>query len=529
MKFLLNFIIILCILLALPVNCHRILGLFPHPGHSHFQFFHPIMKALAERGHEVTVVSEFPNKEPLENYHDEILTNQGTGLLNFVSLDNFKTQSVFQHFFEFFMLREWGKEACAKALNSSAIKNVLNKGRREPFDLIIVELFNTDCMMGVAHKLKAPVIGLSSCNILPWHFTQLGLPYETNFYPVTFLGASDKMSYTQRISNWFAFVYMNIMYKIFSQNDANKLLRQRFGDDFPDVSDLTKKVSMMFVNQHYSLSGAKHISPNIIELGGIHIEKPNSIDSKLQNLLDNAKNGVIYISWGSMVKADSLSELKREGILRALGKFKQLVLWKYENDTLPNQPSNVIIRKWMPQREILCHPNTRVFLTHGGLMGSSEAAYCGVPVVATPFYGDQFLNVAALENRAMGVILKYNDINEQTVHHSLRRVLDAKYRENAKKVQYSFKHRPMPPIETAVFWSEYVIASGGAHLVQPYTVYANWFIYSGLDIILTILSAILFFIGSWIYIIRKCFFRNKKLVDSKKSHQVSNDLLKKKN
>jgi glucuronosyltransferase len=65
------------------------------------------------------------------------------------------------HFLEFFFLRDWARDACDQTLNSSAIKNVLNQGRREPFDLIIIELFNTDCMMGIAHKLKAPVIGLS--------------------------------------------------------------------------------------------------------------------------------------------------------------------------------------------------------------------------------------------------------------------------------------------------------------------------------------------------------------------------------
>lgn len=55
-----------------------------------------------------------------------------------------------------------------------------------------------------------------------------------------------------------------------------------------------------------------------------------------------------------MVKADTLSDEKREGILKALSKFRQKVLWKWENETLQNQPSNVVIRKWMPQREILC-------------------------------------------------------------------------------------------------------------------------------------------------------------------------------
>ncbi len=83
-----------------------------------------------------------------------------------------------------------------------------------------------------------------------------------------------------------------------------------------------------------------------------------------------------------MIRAETLPEAKREGLLKAFSSFKQTILWKWENETLPNQPSNVHIFKWMPQREILCHPKVRVFLTHGGLMGSSEAAYCGVPVVS---------------------------------------------------------------------------------------------------------------------------------------------------
>lgn len=133
-------------------------------------------------------------------------------------------------------------------------------------------------MLGIAHKLKAPIIGTSSCNIMPWHFPRIGLPYEPGFYPTTFIGASDNMSFSSRISNWFTFVYMNTLYRFLTEPDTNKLLSRRFGDDIPDLSVLTKKVSLMFVNQHYALSGAKHLSPNVIELGGIHIEKANELD-----------------------------------------------------------------------------------------------------------------------------------------------------------------------------------------------------------------------------------------------------------
>lgn len=55
-----------------------------------------------------------------------------------------------------------------------------------------------------------------------------------------------------------------------------------------------------------------------------------------------------------MVRADTLPEHKREAILQAVGKLKQRVLWKWENETMLNQPPNVFIRKWMPQRDILC-------------------------------------------------------------------------------------------------------------------------------------------------------------------------------
>lgn len=76
----------LLLLFCCTTNGHRILGLFPFPGVSHFQFFHPVMKALAEAGHDVTVVSHFPIKEPIENYRDEALTGK-SDFTNFVNLD----------------------------------------------------------------------------------------------------------------------------------------------------------------------------------------------------------------------------------------------------------------------------------------------------------------------------------------------------------------------------------------------------------------------------------------------------------
>lgn len=58
----------------------------------------------------------------------------------------------------------------------------------------------------------------------------------------------------------------------------NVILRRRFGDDMPSVTDIAKKISLLLVNTHYSLSGPRALSPKVIEVGGVHIKEPKAID-----------------------------------------------------------------------------------------------------------------------------------------------------------------------------------------------------------------------------------------------------------
>lgn len=334
----------------------------------------------------------------------------------------FENRKFYNHFFEFFLLYDWGIQACNHTLKSDALRQVMRQGER--YDVILVEQFNTDCMMGVAHLLGAPVIALSSCAIMPWHYERMGMPIIPSYIPATFMGQSEEMDLIGRVGNWITFHGMIWMYKLFSIPAADDLIQYKFGRDMPPVSELVKETNMVFVNQHFSLSGAKPLPPSVVELGGIHIQKAQPIDVDLQKFLDNAENGVVFISWGSMIKAETMPVDKRDAIVRAMKRLKQRVIWKWENESLANKPDNMYLSKWLPQRDILCHPNVKVFMTHAGLMGSSEAAYCGVPVVATPMYGDQFLNAAAMKQRGMGLILNYEDINENNVLRTVKKALE---------------------------------------------------------------------------------------------------------
>jgi hypothetical protein len=63
----------LLVLALLPVALNdgaKILGVFPFPAKSHLMVHKALMLELARRGHEITVVSGFPENKPVPNYTD---------------------------------------------------------------------------------------------------------------------------------------------------------------------------------------------------------------------------------------------------------------------------------------------------------------------------------------------------------------------------------------------------------------------------------------------------------------------------
>lgn len=72
----------------------------------------------------------------------------------------------------------------------------------------------------------------------------------------------------------------------------------------------------------------------------------------LKQLLDNAKNGLIYFSMGSNLKSKQMPEEVKKSLLKMFSTLKYTVLWKFE-ENLIGTPSNVHIVQWAPQQSIL--------------------------------------------------------------------------------------------------------------------------------------------------------------------------------
>lgn len=78
-----------------------------------------------------------------------------------------------------------------------------------------------------------------------------------------------------------------------------------------------------------------------------------NVFQELKKFLDDAENGVIFFSLGTIVKSSALSTKKVEFIVKVFSELKQRVLWKWEDDSPPQVSKNLLISKWLPQAAIL--------------------------------------------------------------------------------------------------------------------------------------------------------------------------------
>ncbi|RXG56124.1 2-hydroxyacylsphingosine 1-beta-galactosyltransferase [Armadillidium vulgare] len=236
--------------------------------------------------------------------------------------------------------------------------------------------------------------------------------------------------------------------------------------------------------------------PNVIYAGGAHIKTPKKLPKDLEDWVEGSgEEGFIFFSLGSALNPDFLPEK---------------VLWKWNKETMPDLPSNVKLQKWLPQPDLLGHPKIKLFITHGGLLSTLESSYNGVPVIGIPVIGDQETNMIEVEDEGWGRVMRWKELEENTLRELILDVLNnKKMTEIVKQKSIIMKDRLVPPDEEAAYWVEYVMRHKGAPHIRSPLFMMKWYEVYNIDVwafIILVTSATLYLLLLiFKFILKMCF------------------------
>jgi len=249
--------------------------------------------------------------------------------------------------------------------------------------------------------------------------------------------------------------------------------------------------SLVFINSHFVSDKSNPIPSNIVRIGGIHLKPEKELPKDILKFIEDSPHGVILLTFGTIMKLSSLPNETLKSIKGVLSNLPQRVLLKYEGE-MEDKPKNVFTSKWLPQRDILKHPNMKLFISHGGISGLYEAVDAGVPVLGFPLFSDQHRNIDNLVESGMAKSMDINSLTKDEFQKNIIELLgNENYTKNAKIASNIFKDRPMSPNESVVFWTEYVIRHNGAPHLKSQGLNLKWYQYFLLDVLAAMLVLML--------------------------------------
>uniref|UniRef100_A0A803VP34 UDP-glucuronosyltransferase n=1 Tax=Ficedula albicollis TaxID=59894 RepID=A0A803VP34_FICAL len=315
-------------------------------------------------------------------------------------------------------------------------------------------------------------------------------PDPPSYVPRMFSENTDHMTFSERVRNFLIALSesfsCNIAYSQFEE------LASEFLQKPTTMTDLLSHGSVWLRRIDFVFEYPMPVMPNMVFIGGIHCgEKKKPLSQEFEAIVNaSGEHGIVVFSLGSMVS--EIPVKKAMEIAEALGTVPQTVLWRYTGKTPSNLPKNVKLVKWLPQNDLLAHPKTRAFITHGGSHGVYEGICNAVPMVLMPLFGDQMDNAKRVESRGAGLTLNILEMTTSDISNALKAVInDKKYKENIQRLSDLHLDRPIHPLDLAVHWVEFVMRHKGAPHLRPAAHDLNWVQYHSLDVIAFLAAVVL--------------------------------------
>ncbi|XP_016145740.1 UDP-glucuronosyltransferase 2B1-like isoform X3 [Sinocyclocheilus grahami] len=182
-------------------------------------------------------------------------------------------------------------------------------------------------------------------------------------------------------------------------------------------------------------------------MGGFQCKPAKPLPDELEKFVQSSgEHGVIIMSLGT-VFGQLLSEINDE-IAAAFAQLPQKVIWRHTGPKPANLGNNTLIVDWLPQNDLLGHPQTKLFVAHGGTNGVQEAIYHGVPIVGLPLAFDQPDNLSRMQAKGTAKILDFATLDSTVFLEALKEVLhNPSYKENMQRLSKLHHDQPMKPLD----------------------------------------------------------------------------------
>ncbi|XP_049929726.1 UDP-glucuronosyltransferase 2C1-like [Epinephelus moara] len=393
----------------------------------------------------------------------------------------------------------------------------LHKGMSE----MIVQMFEDEKLMQSFHEAKYDVVltdpGIGGGTILA-RWLQVPLVYNVrwtiqgeahfvlapsplSYIPFTATELTDKMTFPQRVKNVLSYIFGMYTMLCITEPHYKPLVEKYFGPSV-DYSTFFRDADIWLMRNDFVFEFPRPTMPNIVYMGGFQCKPPKPLSADLEEFVQSSgDHGVIMMTLGTLI--GKLPQDVVEEIAAAFAQLPQKVIWRYMGQRPANLGNNTLIVNWLPQNNLLGHPKTRVFVTHGGTNSVQEAIYHGVPVVGLPLFFDRPDNLSRIKAKGGAVIVDIAELDRHIFADALMTAIhNSSYRENMQKLSRLHRDQPMKPLDLAVFWIEYVIRHKGARHLQAQSNKMSWFVYNSVDVIAALLALVVLVTFTCILIVR---------------------------
>ncbi|XP_069487170.1 2-hydroxyacylsphingosine 1-beta-galactosyltransferase isoform X2 [Ambystoma mexicanum] len=449
---------------------------------SHLYIFKTVATALREQGHQtVFLVSEGRDVPTSDHYG----VHRYPGIFNSSSSDDF-LQSKMRNIFsgrltalELFDILDHYSQNCDMMVGNEALMRRL---KQERFDLLLVDP-NEMCGFVIAHLLGLKYAVFSTGL---WYPAEVGAPAPLAYVPEFNSLLTDRMGLLDRMKNTVVYLVSRFGVNFLVLPKYERIMRKH--NVLPDRSmhQLVSGSSLWMLCTDVALEFPRPTLPNVVYVGGILTKPASPLPQDLQTWVAVApENGFVLVSFGAGVKF--LSEDIANKLAGALSRLPQRVLWRFSGAKPELLGNNTKLVEWLPQNDLLGHPNIKAFLSHGGLNSIFEAMYHGVPVVGIPLFGDHYDTMTRVQAKGMGILLQWKQMTEEDLYEALTKVInDSSYRQQAQKLSEIHKDQPGHPTSRTVYWINYILRHNGAEHLRAALFDISFYQYFLLDIAIVV-------------------------------------------